>query len=100
MLHYDDDNYFFRGLRIENNEPVPAGLAMRCNKDHVDEVIGKLDRFSTILGWFKSSCVDVVGHVWSSHAARDPASGDPSTALGTVLDLDLIAGKCRLALMT
>ena len=63
MLHYDDDNYFYRGLRIENNAPVPAGLAMRCNKDHVDKVLGKLYRFSTILGWFKSSCVDVVGHV-------------------------------------
>ena len=50
MLHYDDDNYFFRGLRIENNALVPAGLAMRCNKDHVDKVLGKLYRFSTILG--------------------------------------------------
>lgn len=70
MLHYDDDNYFFSALRIENNEPGPAGIAIRCYKDHVDEVLGKLDRFSTILGWFKSSCVDVVGHVCSSHTEQ------------------------------
>ena len=63
MLHYANDNYFFRGLRIENNAPVPASLAMRCNKDHVDKVLGKLYGFSTILCWFKSSCVDVAGHV-------------------------------------
>jgi hypothetical protein len=81
MVHYDGDDYFLRGLRVENDQPFPAGLAMRCSQDQIDEALRKLYRFSSILGWFKSGYVDVVGHIWSSHATRYSVSGDPLTSV-------------------
>lgn len=41
---------------------------MACNGEReVDEVLGKIYRFTSVLSWFQGGYVDVSGYVWGSH---------------------------------
>ncbi|WP_413964748.1 methylamine utilization protein MauJ [Delftia tsuruhatensis] len=67
-LNYDGDDYFLRGAQIRNGRRDTPGITMRCQRGQESEVMGKILRFASILGWFKRGYVDVGGYVAGSHA--------------------------------
>lgn len=67
-LNYDGDDYFLRGARDRNGHRSTPAITMRCQRGRENEVMGKILRFASILGWFKRGYVDVGGYMTSSHA--------------------------------
>lgn len=65
---YDGDDYFLRGVRERGGHMSAPAITMRCNDESTNEVLAKIYRFASILGWFKRGYVDVGGYVTSSHA--------------------------------
>lgn len=67
LVHYDGDDYFLRGVNDHSGRMSAPAITMRCAKEQIDEVLGKVYRFASILGWFKQGCVYVGSHVTGSH---------------------------------
>ncbi|BEP93285.1 hypothetical protein GmRootA79_16690 [Acidovorax sp. A79] len=65
---YDGDDIFLRGVRDRNGRRSTPAITMRCHPGSENEVIAKILRFASILGWFKRGYVDVGGYVAGSHA--------------------------------
>lgn len=68
-VHYDGDDYFLRGARDRNGHSSSPAITMRCRSGQNHEVMGKIYRFASILGWYKRGYVDVGGYIVSTHAA-------------------------------
>lgn len=66
---YDGDDYFLRGVRERGGHKSGPAITMRCPTGQANEVIAKVYRFASILGWFKRGYVDVGGYVTGSHAS-------------------------------
>jgi hypothetical protein len=64
---YDGDEYFLRGVRERGGHKNGPAITMRCSTDQANEVIAKVYRFASILGWFKRGYVDVSGYITGSH---------------------------------
>ncbi|NBI49613.1 hypothetical protein EON00_28685 [Burkholderia sp. ISTR5] len=80
---YDGEDYILRGSNL-NGSPSPPGITVACEREKVDEVLSKIYRFSSILGWYQGGFVDVSGYVHGSHPIL---YGDPHnvfSSLGTV----------------
>jgi hypothetical protein len=67
-LLYDGDEYFLRGVRDRGGRRSFPAITMRCKHGRDADVLAKLLRFTSILGWYKRGYVDVGGHVTSSRA--------------------------------
>jgi len=67
-VHYDGDDYFLRGVRDRNGHRGGPAITMRCGNGQSYEVMGKVYRFASILGWYKRGYVDVGGYVVGTHA--------------------------------
>lgn len=65
---YDGDGYFLRGVRERGGHKSGPAITMRCDPGQADEVISKIYRFASILGWFKRGYIDVGGYISGSHA--------------------------------
>lgn len=65
---YDGDDYFLRGVRERGGHKSGPAITMRCASGQADDVIAKIYRFASILGWFKRGYVDVGGYITGSHA--------------------------------
>lgn len=66
-INYDGDDYFLRGVRDRNGHRSNPAISMRCAHGHENEVMGKIFRFASILGWYKRGYVDVGGYVTGTH---------------------------------
>lgn len=66
-VNYDGDDYFFRGVRDRNGHRSNPAISMRCVRGHENEVMGKIFRFASILGWYKGGYVEVGGYVTGTH---------------------------------
>lgn len=64
---YDGDDYFLRGVREREGHRGTPALTMRCAKREALEVMAKMYRFASVLGWFKGGYVDIGGYITSSH---------------------------------
>lgn len=64
---YDGDDYFLRGVRECGGHRGGPALTMRCAEGQALEVMAKIYRFASILGWFKGGYVDIGGYITSSH---------------------------------
>lgn len=67
-VNYDGDDYFLRGVRDRNGHRSGPAITMRCTQGNDNEVMGKILRFASILGWFKRGYVDVGGYITGTHA--------------------------------
>lgn len=65
---YDGDDFFIRGVREREGHKSGPAITMRCASGQVDNVIAKIYRFASILGWFKHGYVDVGRYITGSHA--------------------------------
>lgn len=65
---YDGDDYFLRGVRERGGHKSGPAITMRCASGQADDVIAKIYRFASILGWFQRGYVDVGRYVTGSHA--------------------------------
>lgn len=65
-VSYDGDSYFLRGIRDRNGHRSGPAITMRCKTGQDNEVMGKICRFASILGWYKRGYVDVGGYVTST----------------------------------
>lgn len=63
---YDGDDYFLRGVRERGGHKNGPAITMRCASGQADNVIAKIYRFASILGWFKRGYVDVGGYITGS----------------------------------
>lgn len=66
-VNYDGDDYFLRGIRDRNGHRSGPAISMRCAHGHENEMMGKVFRFASILGWYKQGYVDVGGYVTGTH---------------------------------
>jgi hypothetical protein len=62
---YAGDEYFLRGTE-RDGKPSPPCISIACDGHNVDEAIGKIYRFSSVLSWFEGGYVDVSGYIWGS----------------------------------
>lgn len=67
-VHYDGDDYFLRGVRERNGHRSGPAITMRCKAGQGHEVVGKIYRFASILGWYKRGYVEVGGYITGTHA--------------------------------
>lgn len=67
-MNYDGDDYFLRGVRDRNGHRSGPAITMRCARGHDNQVMGKIFRFASILGWYKRGYVDIGRYVTSTHA--------------------------------
>lgn len=67
-VRYDGDDYFLRGMRDRNGHRSGPAITMRCKNGQSHEVVGKIYRFASILGWYKRGYVDVGGYITGTHA--------------------------------
>lgn len=65
---YDGDDYFLRGVRERGGHKSGPAITMRCALGQSDDVIAKIYRFASILGWFKRGYVDVGRYITGTHA--------------------------------
>lgn len=83
-LSYDGDDYFLRGVRERAGGQSSPAITMRCGDKMANDVLAKMYRFASILGWFKRGYVDIGGHITSSHPVlySEPASNSTLLAGG------------------
>lgn len=67
---YDGDDYFLRGVRQRGGHATRSGpaITIRCGPGQANEVLAKMYRFASVLGWFKRGYVEVGGYITGSHA--------------------------------
>lgn len=65
---YDGEDYFLRGVRERGGHKSAPAITMRCGGGMTNDVMAKIYRFASILGWFKRGYVDVGGYITGSHA--------------------------------
>jgi hypothetical protein len=65
---YAGDEYFLRGSE-RGGKPSPPCISIACEKIGVDQAIGKIYRFTSILSWFEDGYVDVSGYISGSGPA-------------------------------
>ena len=68
MLQYDGDEYFLRGHEQPNQPSLAPCIHMHCGREEIPQTLSKLYRFVSILGWYLNGYVDVLDHIWGSHA--------------------------------
>lgn len=68
---YDGEDYFLRGTEVDGKPNTPCiTVACPMGKQHIDEAIAKVYRFTSILSWFEGGYVDVTGYISGSHPSR------------------------------
>lgn len=65
---YDGDDYFLRGVHDCGGHKSSPAITMRCALGDANNVLARLYRFVSVLGWFKGGYVEVGGYVTGSHA--------------------------------
>lgn len=81
MVIYDGDDYFLRGVRDRGGHKNGPAITMRCDRSETNEVIAKVYRFASILGWYKRGYVDVGGYITGSHPTLYSEPQNSSTIL-------------------
>jgi hypothetical protein len=81
VIRYDGDDYFLRGVNDKTGRMSAPAITMRCAKDKTNEILGKIYRFASVLGWFKRGYVDIGSYATSSH----PILYSEATHTGAVL---------------
>ncbi len=64
---YDGDDYFLRGVGTRQGRRGTPALTMRCTSGQTLEILAKMYRFASVLGWFKGGYVDIGGYITGSH---------------------------------
>lgn len=78
MLHYDGEDFFLRAARREEGRTLGGPcITMRCHGGQEHEVLNKVYRFASVLGWFQNGYVDVVGHITGSRPVLYSAGIQP-----------------------
>jgi len=82
VVCYDGDDFLLRGLKSIGDRSLDACVSMRLSdRAELKEALHKLYRFTSVLGWFHSGYVDVVGHVVGSHPTRYAVGRQPFSAV-------------------
>ena len=65
-IQYGGDDFILRGTENEA-EPTAPSISVPKGTLSVEEVLAKVYRLSSVLGWFLGGYVDVVSHIHGSH---------------------------------
>lgn len=63
-VNYAGDEFFLRGSEI-NGASSPPCISIATPKEKIDEALGKIYRFTSLLSWFMDGYVDVSGYTYS-----------------------------------
>lgn len=78
LVHYDGEDYFLRGLREHEETVGSACITVRMSPGQdINDLLRKVYKFASILGWFKRGYVDVVGYISGSHLVLYSAAKQP-----------------------
>jgi len=69
-IEYDGVEYLLHGARQEGEHRIAPCISTPADKDHVDEALSRLYRFTSVLGFYKRGYVDITGRTWGSHMIR------------------------------
>lgn len=82
-VEYDGSEYLLHGARQEGEHRIAPSISTPSERDHPDEALSRLYRFTSMLGFYKRGYVDVTGRIWGSRITRysDPQSAIPMLTL-------------------
>ncbi|MFD1841718.1 methylamine utilization protein MauJ [Paracidovorax cattleyae] len=80
-IEYDGHEYFLQGVKREQEGEVRSapGISTPAEQDNNDEVMARLYRFTSILGFYKRGYVDITNRTWGTFIIRYGAVRDVYT---------------------
>jgi len=69
-VEYDGKEYLLHGARQEGEHRHTPCISTPANREHVDEALSHLYRFTSVLGFYKGGYVDITGQIWGSRVIQ------------------------------
>ncbi|WP_162634343.1 methylamine utilization protein MauJ [Ralstonia sp. GX3-BWBA] len=69
-VEYDGVEYLLHGARQQGEHHIAPCISTPADRDHVDEALSRLYRFTSVLGFYKQGYVDVTGQCWGTGMIR------------------------------
>lgn len=69
-VNYDGVEYLLHGARQEGNHVTAPCISTPSDQGQIDEALGRLYRFTSVLGFYKRGYVDITGRTWGTGMIR------------------------------
>jgi hypothetical protein len=80
-IEYDGVEFVLHGAKQEGEHYIAPCISTPSDKDHVDEALSRLYRFTSVLGFYKGGYVDITGRLWGTQIIRYSNPRDTFTTL-------------------